>query len=491
MTPSRLCVTLTAATTAELRTRRDQVIDADLVELRLDTVADPSAAGALAGRKKPVIVTCRPKGQGGHFAGSEDERRAILSDALALGADYVDIEWRGSCADLIERTGGRRVVLSHHDFQGVPRDLDDIAHAMLASGAEVVKLAVMASRLGDCVRLRAVGRHAGAPMSLIAMGEAGLPSRVLAGWMGSCWTYTGDGVAPGQLSERTMHDEFRFRRIGSRTGIYGVIGRPVAHSVSPAMHNAAFRATSLDAVYLPLAAADFNDFQAFAAAAGMAGVSVTAPFKVNAFESADECDAVTRRSQSVNTLRRDGSRWLGMNSDVPGFLAPLESAMRLAGTRATILGAGGASRSVAIALASAGVRVSLSARREDQAHSVAALTGAQVAAWPPDPAGWDLLVNATPVGTLPGIDASPLPQNYPFNPRGLVYDLVYNPTVTRMLALAERAGCRTIGGLDMLVAQAQAQFEWWTGHRPSERVMRDAALARLTGHVAASPERTP
>jgi len=125
------------------------------------------------------------------------------------------------------------------------------------------------------------------------------------------------------------------------------------------------------------------------------------------------------------------------------------------------------------------MRVTIAARREDQARSVATLTGAAVSPFPPDPAGWDLLVNATPVGTSPDVGASPLPEGYLFHDGGLVYDLVYNPPQTKLLADAARAGCRTIGGLDMLVAQAQAQFEWWTGQRPADRVMRDAALARL------------
>jgi 3-dehydroquinate dehydratase/shikimate dehydrogenase len=317
------------------------------------------------------------------------------------------------------------------------------------------------------------------PVSLIAMGEAGIPSRVLASWMGSCWTYAGEGIAPGQISERRMHDEFRFRRIGARTAVYGILGRPVTHSVSPVMHNAAFHAAHVDAVYLPLAAADFEDFITFADASGLAGASVTAPFKVNAFDLADECDPVSRRIQSVNTLRRDGVKWLGWNTDVTGFLAPLERAMRVRGARAAILGAGGAARSVSVALASAGMRVSIAARRAEQAQSVATLTGAAVSPWPPDPADWDLLVNATTVGTSPNHGASPLPDDYGFRDGGLVYDLVYNPPQTKLLADAARAGCRTIGGLDMLVAQAHAQFEWWTGQRPAERVMRDAALARL------------
>jgi 3-dehydroquinate dehydratase / shikimate dehydrogenase len=481
MKPARLCVTVTANTMAELRTRRDAVSDADLIELRLDTVNDPSAAAALAGRKKPVIITCRPTSDGGHFRGSEEERRSILLEALQLGAEYVDLEWNGSCAGLMEHTGGRRIVMSHHDFNGMPNDIHGLAHAMLSSGAEVVKLAITARGLSDNVTLRALGRHTRVPMSLVAMGDAGLPSRVLASWMGSCWTYAGNGAAPGQISERVMQDEYRFRRIGARTAIFGVLGRPVTHSVSPAMHNAALRAADVDAVYLPLAASDFDDFLSFARDAELTGASVTAPFKVNAFEHADECDPVSRRIQSVNTLRRDGARWLGCNTDVAGFLSPLASAMQLAGSRATILGAGGAARSVSVALASAGVQVTIAARRRDQALAVAGLTGAAVTAWPPEPASWDLLVNATPIGTTDA-ERSPLPPGYRFHQDGLVYDLVYNPPDTRLLVDAARAGCRTIGGLDMLVAQAQAQFEWWTGQRPADRVMRDAALARLQEH---------
>lgn len=478
MKPAKLCVTVMADTMAELRTRRDQVRDADLIELRVDSVRDPSAAAALAGRRKPVIVTCRPKSDGGWFAGSEEERRTILSQALSLGAEYVDLEWQGSCAGLMQKTGGRRIVMSHHDFNGVPADLPELAQAMLASGAEVVKIAITAERLADCLTLRSVGQQTRVPIALVAMGDAGIPSRVLASWIGSCWTYAGDGAAPGQISAQRMTEEFGFRRIGSRTAIYGVLGRPVGHSVSPVMHNAAFRAAHLDAVYLPIAAADFEDFLMFADAVNLAGVSVTAPFKVAAFERADECDPVSRRIQSVNTLRRSGAKWLGCNTDVTGFLTPLQSAMRVQGKRATVLGAGGAARSVAVALQSAGVGVTIAARREDQARTVAALSGATVGTWPPSPGSWDVLVNATPVGTAPNADESPLPEGYRLDGM-LVYDLVYNPPDTRLLTDAARAGCQTIGGLDMLVAQAQAQFEWWTDQRPADRVMRDAATARL------------
>ena len=210
MKPARLCVTVTAATMAELRTRRDAVADgADMVELRLDTVSDPSAAGALAGRKKPVLVTCRHRDEGGYFAGTEEERRRILAEALSLGAEFVDVEWNRACADLIQQSGGRRIVLSHHDFSGVPADLGQKASAMLGSGAEVVKLSVMAHRLSDNLVLRNLGRHTRIPVVLVGMGIAGVPSRVLATWMGSAWTYSGEGVAPGQVPPQRMIEEWR------------------------------------------------------------------------------------------------------------------------------------------------------------------------------------------------------------------------------------------------------------------------------------------
>ncbi len=282
-----LCVTVTAGTTADLRRRRDSVSDADLVELRLDSVSDPNVAGALEGRRRPSIVTCRPVWEGGQFKGSEEERRRILAEALALGAEYVDVEWRAGFDDLIALTGGRRIVLSMHDYAAMPADLGDSARAMRATGAEVIKIAGTANSLSDCVRLLDIGTTQGKQggMVLIAMGEQGLASRVLAGRFESSWTYAGALSSVGQLGAATMLEEYRFRSVTETTDVYGVVGSPVAHSVSPAMHNAAFRAARLDAVYLPLRAADAGDFDAFARAIGLKGASVTIPFKVALCES--------------------------------------------------------------------------------------------------------------------------------------------------------------------------------------------------------------
>jgi 3-dehydroquinate dehydratase/shikimate dehydrogenase len=478
---AKVCVTVTGATMAELRAHRDEVADADLVELRLDTVRDPDAAGALEGRRSPVIVTCRPAWEGGLFRGAEEERRRLLREALDGGAEYVDVEWKAGFTDLIESTRGRRIVLSHHRFDAVPIDLAACATAMRSTGAEVIKLAVMARRLTDCLQLLPLA-DGGTPAVLLAMGEAGVASRILATRFGSSWTYAGDCIAPGQMTKVVLDEQFSFDSISDQTAVYGVIGRPVMHSVSPAIHNAAFAASGVDAVYLPLAAADFEDFLRFANDIGVRGASVTAPFKVDAFRAADEAEALGERIGSVNTLKRVGDRWLARTTDVEGFLTPLESRFSVKGQRATVLGAGGAARAVVEALREAGAHVSIAARKRERAETLARTTGALISSWPPASGSWDVLINATPVGTAPNTSDSPLPDG-PFSGE-LVYDLVYNPAETRLLRDARAAGCRTLGGLDMLITQAARQFEWWTGERAPVDVMRDAAIRALDMQAA-------
>jgi 3-dehydroquinate dehydratase/shikimate dehydrogenase len=348
---------------------------------------------------------------------------------------------------------------------------------MRATGAEVIKVAVMAHRLVDNLALLPVTQEPSATV-VIGMGAAGLPSRILAERFQSSWTYSGDAVAPGQIPADRMVEELSFRRIGANTALYGVVGRPVMHSLSPVMHNAAFEAAGVDAVYVPLAAADFDDFLNFAAEMGIVGASVTAPFKMDALAHASTPDAASQRVGSVNTLRRSPNGWEATNTDVDGFLAPLQAnGIDLRGRRVTVLGAGGAARAVVAALEAADARVAIAARCPARAAELAEDMGCDVTTWPPPPHTWDVLVHATPVGTAPDSHATPLP-DFEFTGE-LVYDLVYNPAQTCLLRDAARAGCRTIGGLHMLVAQAQRQFEWWTGRTISSRVMYDAALNAL------------
>ncbi len=472
-----VCVTVDAPTTAELRRRRDAVVGADLVELRLDDVRDLDVAGVLADRRTPVIVTCRPAWEGGAFEGTEEERRRILETARAQGAEFVDIEWRAGFDELVRSEGGRGIVLSMHDFEGVPRDLATRLDAMQATGAEVLKIAVHAHRLTDCLTLLDL-RNAAPSTVLIAMGPSGLVTRVMPGRFGSRWTYAGHRTDVGQLSYERLLGEFRFRRVGEASDLYGVVGRPIDHSVSPAIHNAAFEALGLDAVYVPLAAADAEDFVAFAEAFSVRGASVTAPFKQSFFAHVTRTDPVTRRTGALNTLRRTEAGWEGCNTDVAGFLAPLDArGIELAGLRTAIIGTGGAARAVACGLGDRGATVTVHGRDVSRAETVAALVGGRGASMPPARASWDLLVNATPVGTHPDTQATPVPAS------GLdgriVYDLVYNPERTRLLRDAAAAGCQAIGGLEMLVGQAVRQCAWWTSRDAPAACMADAARGRL------------
>jgi shikimate dehydrogenase len=335
---------------------------------------------------------------------------------------------------------------------------------MRTSGAEVVKIAVTPSTLMEGLALREL--TVGGSVVAIGMGDTGLPTRLLAAQLGSCWTYAGAGVAPGQIPADRMVHEFRFREVSRSTAVFGLVGTHVAASRSPAMHNAWFREAGIDAVFVPLPTRSFDDFLAFAGAIDLQGAAVTIPFKLEALRSAIAADDDARRVGASNTLRRVEGGWEATNTDVAGFLAPFGSGETvpiglddLRRARVTVLGAGGAARAVVVGLASVGARTTVCARRTEQAREVAAL-GADVAAWPPHPGSWDVLVNCTPLGGVSAPGESPLPGG-PFDGR-LVYDLIYRPAETPLLLEAKAAGVATINGWPMLRAQAAKQFEWWT-----------------------------
>ena len=257
-----------------------------------------------------------------------------------------------------------------------------------------------------------------------------------------------------------MRDVYGIGRVSDRAALFGVIGNPILHSKSPALHNAAFRHAGIDAVYAPLQAASFDDFLAFSSRVKVSGVSVTAPFKADALACAASHDGTAAATGAANTLRRTDRGWAAANTDVEGFLAPL-SDVTLSGLNAAVIGKGGASRAVQHALARAGAHVTVIGRDDlDRASEP-----------------WDLLVNATPVGTAPDVEASVMASR-PVRAR-IVYDLVYNPAETRLMRDARLSGARVIGGMPMLVAQACGQFEMWFG-TPAPRDAYEHAAAALT-----------
>jgi 3-dehydroquinate dehydratase/shikimate dehydrogenase len=484
-----LCVTVAASSMDEMRNRRDEASDvADIVELRLDALSRPDGVeAALAGRRRPVIVTCRPRWEGGGYDGPEESRLRLLHAAADMGAEYVDLEWRADDNAFVRARQGRGIVLSLHDFEGIPDDLRGLFDAMRATGAEVLKLAVTPRSLSDCLKLLELARAAAQTQTravLIAMGPSGVVTRILPERFGSCWSYAADGVAPGQIPVERLVAEFRFRETGPQTSVYGVAGQPVLGSFSPAMHNAAFRLLGLDAVYLPLETSDADDLLRFAAGFGLAGASVTIPLKVALFERVGASDPLGGQLGAVNTVRWRDGRCEGINTDLAGFLAPL-AAEPLEGARAAVLGSGGAARAVAAGLRARGAAVAIYGRALDKAAAVAARVGGEARTGLPSKGSWDILVNATPVGSAADLRGCLLDVEDLAGGR-LVYDLVYNPIRTLLLQRAAAAGCRTIGGLDMLAAQAAAQFEWWTGREAPVERMREAATARLRAVAGAA-----
>jgi shikimate dehydrogenase len=270
-----------------------------------------------------------------------------------------------------------------------------------------------------------------------------------------------------------------FININGHTKIFGILGRPVTHSLSPAMHNAAFRHLGLNAVYVAFPVTDLP--QAVAGLRGLAigGVSVTIPFKEEVIPLIDALDPQAVEIGAVNTIVNRDGRLTGYNTDCLGAVTALQAKINLKGQHVLILGAGGASRAIAFGIINEGGRVTLT--DVDQARAIALVKDLGGEAVPLNAVGdcpATVLVNATPVGMAPDIDGIPI------NPELLsrfqvVMDIVYQPLQTRLLKEAQTRGAVTIDGLQMLIHQATVQFELWTGQVAPLQVMARAAYQSL------------
>ena len=274
----------------------------------------------------------------------------------------------------------------------------------------------------------------------------------------------------------------------------GLIGWPVEHSLSPAMHNAAFQALGLGWRYelLPVPPGQLGGALANLNAGDFGGANVTVPHKSAVMAYLDEIDDAARSIGAVNTISVQGNRLLGHNTDAPGLQRALRDAdLEPSGRRALVLGAGGAARAAAYALARAGCAVAIYNRTVTRAAGLAQdmqeLDLCAPVTWVPgeaalgelDLARFDLLVNATAAGMWPDCDDSPWLEALGLPSHWTVFDLVYNPLETRLLRQARQAGARTIDGLGMLVWQGVLAFELWTGQTPPADLMREAALDAL------------
>jgi len=488
---------------------------ADIIELRLDCLENAELTevarefdSLLATRPRSIILTLRPAEQGGRRIIDYAERYTFWClPQYSSDVDFIDLELDlsagilNSAAQFGSEINWSRVICSHHDFVGVPQDLEKIYERMAATPARILKIAVQADEITDCLpvfHLLQRARREGREMIAIAMGEAGVATRILAPSRGAFLTYGAQDeahqTAPGQISAKDLRDLYRVHQLNERTEITGLIGAPVAHSVSPHMHNAAFAARNVDAVYVPF---EVRNLEAFIRRMvhprtrelewNLRGLSVTAPHKSEVIKHLDWIEPAAHEIGAVNTIVFEDDALHGYNTDAGAFLAPLKNMIGdLRDARCAIIGAGGASRGVLWSLGHAGANATLFARNETRAQKLAGQFAADAREL--DGANFknfDVVINATPLGTRGASENETPATASQLEGVRIAYDLVYNPHETCFLREARHVGCKVIGGLAMLVSQAAAQFELWAKETAPHDVMREAAEKQLGFYIGA------
>ena len=488
----RICAVAAASTAAEMaQLVRAGLRETPTIELRLDWLRNDTERSRFlrwVKRNKPrsaiLLATCRRREGGGKLRGGVPSELYWLNEARRAGCSWCDLEIETlrklPRAKTLSALGlPPQILLSLHDFRRMPSHLKP-THSAVHAEPDAQKIAAHAQTFGDSLRLL---RFAGRSRNLVAvpMGEVGLPARILALREGSALAYApiGEATAPGQVSLYALKHLYRAHELTQRTRVYGVIGDPVGHSLSPLLHNTGFVARKIDAVYLPFLVKDLRDFLRAVPEFGIRGFSVTIPHKQTILKYLQECEPLAAEIGAVNTVvvRRDGSL-AGSNTDYLGILRALEKKLVLRGSRVLIFGAGGVARAAAFAFAKAGADVEICARREKAAKELArAVGGEAVPLRALKSETFDAILNATPIGMQPHDRISPL------SPRELncriVMDLINRPHMTQLLKLAARKGIATISGVEMFIPQGVAQWELWTGQRAPESAMRKAVLQAL------------
>jgi len=492
---------------------------ADIVELRVDFLKAATRAGRaevktsiealLKACPVPAIVTYRPTWEGGQHDGEEDERLAGLWAAVELGAAYVDCEALAAERFFAAKPEGlsvdkskTRIILSSHNYDETPsaEELRRIHEKCVASGADIVKMASVCNDIEDVGRLEALLREKTKEIDTIVLGmsEHGQVSRLLAAKFGSFLTFgairRGEESAPGQPLLEELRDLYRVPTQTAATKVMGVIGNPIGHSKSPALHNPCLAAANVDACYVPLLVKDIKSFLAspLFGSSDFVGFSVTIPHKEDALEACAEVDPVAKQIGAVNTLVRqpDGSL-KGYNTDYVAAIEAIENAMErktgvsaatsLQGKTVVVVGAGGAGKALAFGAKFKGADVIIVNRSVDRAQALAEACGGKAASLEDLAAGrvvGDVLANSTSVGMQPNVDDTPAPASV-LGAFSVVFDAVYTPLETRLLREAKAAGCEQASGLDMFVGQAARQFELFTGERAETALMRDAVLSSM------------
>lgn len=449
--------------------------NAELVELRVDWLRTrPDIGRLLKDRPTPVVVTCRRKADRGLWRGTEEQRLATIREAIVSGAEYVDVE--EDIAKQVPRYGDTKRIVSYHNFETTPADIYDIYDRMKQCDPDVIKLITMANSPADNVRIIELLERADIPTVAFCMGEFGTVSRLLCGRYGAPFTYAGFSrereLAPGQLTLTDVRNLYGFNRITRSTRVFGVIGDPIAHSLSPVLHNAAYRKTGFDGVYLPFRIPSealeetLREFDAL----DVEGYSVTIPHKEAVLDLVDSPDAQSDEVGAANTLYKSGGEWLATNTDYDAIVETVKEGLGqmpggsedIDNRRVLILGAGGVARAAAQAMKDQGASVAITNRTRKRSRALAKELDCKFLEWSNRGSEiCDVLINCTSVGMHPNLDESPYEEHW-LRQEMLVFDTVYTPENTLLLKQAKERSCQTVSGVRMFVRQAAKQFELFT-----------------------------
>ncbi len=473
---------------------------ADMAEFRLDAFFEEASQidaciKLVANSPLPCIATCRPTWEGGEYGGDEPTRLALF-ERLA-GAEhrprYIDVELAARTKPVLAGDDAPGLILSLHDFHGRPAKLTrQLLELRDDADAAVHKVAFRARSLRDNLELFEILDHRDRPTIALGMGAYGLMSRVLAPKFGGFLTFASlrseKTTAPGQPTIAELLGLYRFKGITRTTKVFGILGDPVEHSRSPAMHNAGFERVAFDGVYLPMPVAPgYESLKATLTellacnSLDLTGLSVTMPHKEDLVRLAREqgwvMDGLVEHCGAANTLVREGEGIRVMNTAGPAVGACLQRAgVDVAGAPVLVLGAGGMAASCAHALGHAGAHVHVYNRTAERARALVdkidrAVHLESLDHLPPMHA----VVQCTPIGMAGG----PAPGETPISADALgeaaIVETVYHPRETPLVKAATARGLRIIDGLDVLVTQAAAQFKAFTGHDAPMELFREAA----------------
>ncbi|MBK8304863.1 MAG: shikimate dehydrogenase [Chloracidobacterium sp.] len=499
MNNGKICVSVCAETADEMiaNIKRAEAF-ADVIEVRFDCLRGDqieTLRSQISNLKfeKPLLATFRAHEQGGHREVSRDERRVFWQEPK-------DSFWAADLEEDAIIDGGNysEKIVSFHDFDGVPVDLDQIYERLAAMDADIIKLAVNVNDITDAISVWNLLERAkadGKQIIPIAMGEAGKWTRILGLAHGAFLTYAsldaGRETADGQITAKELIDTYRVKELDKNTEVFGVIGDPVSQSLSPYMHNAEFAAASVNAVFMHLLVKNLDAFirrmvkpETREVELNFGGFSVTMPHKQAIIPHLDAIDPTAAKIGAVNTIKIDDGKLIGYNTDARGFITPLLARFGdVRDGRVAIFGAGGASRACVYALQQEGADVTVFARDLNKAKAFADEFGIKYVQLTTDhrPLTTDIIVDATPLGMKGPLEHESLFSADELSGVKFLYDLVTSVADTPIVRAAKAAGVPAIGGLEMLIAQGVKQFEIWTGKKARPDKMREILLTKMKG----------